>query len=261
MFKKIRSAVGKLFSERNQMKIVLILSSIFWNLRKYFLGVQIIYEKEFTDNWKRINNFSSQDKERNYALYQLVKKHNTLFTQNKNIIEFGVGRGASLRTICNFVNSKTNVYGLDQFGKESGFIKTVISKYDDHYIGSEYFSAESRFKNFDHKILESEINKEFEHKEIKLKLIACVFPNKFEENYLETLEKLKYSFVSLDFDLYESTLAALKFALPRLETGGIIFIDDYNFVNQSGVKQAVKDSKMNLSKCFQNSSGQLIYFN
>ena len=261
MFKKIRSFLGQLLSETNQHKIVLMLSNIFWNLRKYFLGVEIIYEKEFNDNWKKIKDFSAQDKERNYALYQLIKKHNALFTQNKNIIEFGVSRGASLYTICNFVNSNTNVYGLDHFGKKSEYVKNIISKYDDHYINRIPFSAESHFKNFDHKILESKINKEFEHKELKLELIECLFPNKIEDNYMEKLKKLKFSFVSLDFDLYEPTLDALNFALQRLETAGIIFIDDYNFINQSGIKQAVKDSKLDPSKCFQTSNGQLIYSN
>ena len=54
IFKKIRSLVGRLFSENQQMIIILWLSQIFWNLRKYFLGVEIIYPPEFLNNWKEI---------------------------------------------------------------------------------------------------------------------------------------------------------------------------------------------------------------
>ena len=72
-FKKIRSLVGRLFSEDQQMKIVLLLSKIFWGLRKYFLGVEIVYPKVFLENWESIKINSSQDKERNFTLYQLIK--------------------------------------------------------------------------------------------------------------------------------------------------------------------------------------------
>ena len=64
-FKKIRSLVGRLFSEKQQMVIILWLSQIFWFLRKYFLSVEIDYPNEFIDNWKDIKNKSSQDRERN----------------------------------------------------------------------------------------------------------------------------------------------------------------------------------------------------
>ena len=37
-------------------------------------------------------------------------------------------------------------------------------------------------------------------------------------------------------------------------------IDDYNFINQEGVKKAVKDLNIDLSKGFQTQSGQLIIF-
>ena len=66
MFKKIRSLVGRLFSENQQMKIVMWLSD-FWFLRKYFC-VTIDYPEEFLNNWKSIKSNSSQDKEKFYCL-------------------------------------------------------------------------------------------------------------------------------------------------------------------------------------------------
>ncbi len=72
---------------------------------------------------------------------------------------------------------------------------------------------------------------------------------------------MKFSFVNLDLDLYEATLAAINFVLPRLEQNAIILMDDFNFINQTGVSKAVKDSNLSLDKTIQTSSGQLIYFN
>jgi O-methyltransferase len=42
------------------------------------------------------------------------------------------------------------------------------------------------------------------------------------------LEDEKFSFVMVDFDKYEPTLAALQFFYPRVSTGGFIFVHDYN---------------------------------
>ena len=67
IFKKIRSLVGRLFDENQQMLIVMWLSDFFWGLRKYFLSVEIDYPEEFLENWKNIKKQSSQDKESNFA--------------------------------------------------------------------------------------------------------------------------------------------------------------------------------------------------
>ena len=91
MFKKIRSLVGRLFDENQQMIIVMYLSDFFWFLRKYFLSVEIEYPPEFLENWKTIKKNSSQDKERNFTVYQMIKVHNEIFKDKKtSIIEFGV---------------------------------------------------------------------------------------------------------------------------------------------------------------------------
>ena len=64
----------------------------------------------------------------------------------------------------------------------------------------------------------------------------------------------------LDFDLFTPTLDAIKFIIPRLEKNAIVLFDDYNFINQEGVKWAVKESGINLNKCIQTQSGQLICY-
>ena len=129
MFKHIRSLVGKLFNENQQMIIVMHLSQFFWFLRKYFLAVEIIYPKEFLKNWSIIKNYSSQDKERNFTVYQMIKVHNEVFKGKKtNLIEFGVDRGGTLTTISKFAKDESHIYALDNFGYYADEIKdNVIS--------------------------------------------------------------------------------------------------------------------------------------
>ena len=88
MFKHIRSLVGRLFNENQQMWVVMHLSDFFWYIRKYFLAVEINYPNEFLKNWSTIKSFSAQDKERNFTFYQLIKIHNEIFKGKKtNLIE------------------------------------------------------------------------------------------------------------------------------------------------------------------------------
>lgn len=48
----------------------------------------------------------------------------------------------------------------------------------------------------------------------------------------------RFSFVNLDVDIYESTLAGLKFFYPRMMPGGVIISHDYHSISCPGVKKA-----------------------
>ena len=136
-FKTIRSKVSKIFTENQQMKIIIFLSSFYWWLRKYFLGVQIAYPNEFLNNWKFVKKDSSLDMERNFTLYQLIKIHNKIFeNEETNMIEFGVSRGASLITAARFSKQNINLFGEDSFGYYAKEIKELsTSKFDSNYQG------------------------------------------------------------------------------------------------------------------------------
>ncbi len=56
----------------------------------------------------------------------------------------------------------------------------------------------------------------------------------------EGLEGERFALVSLDVDLEESTLAGLRFFLPRLCEGGYLLLHDYNNPKLPGVKRAVE---------------------
>ena len=260
-FKKIRSLVGRLFSERQQMKIILFLSRIFWHLRKYFLGVEIDYPDEFLENWRSIKNQSSQDRERNFTVYQLIKLHNKIFDgKQTNVIEFGTDRGGGLTTICKFIKKNTNVFSVDSFGLHADEIKKNVSKYDEHYQGKyKPFTKQTRFKEFNHIKMTEELNQILSKKNCKLQTLVGYFPNLKKED-INKITNLKFSFVHLDFDLYQSTIDTYNFIKDRLEDNAIILFDDYNLINQEGVKKAVADLNINLDRGIQTQSGQLIVF-
>ena len=260
-FKKIRSLVGRLFSEKQQMIIILWLSQVFWNLRKYFLGVQIDYPNEFIKNWDDIKKKSSQDKERNFTVYQLVKLHNRIFEgKQTNVIEFGTDRGAGLTTISKFIKKDTQVFSVDSFGLHAEEIKKSITKYDEHYHGKyKPFTRKTRFNDFSHEQMTENLNKILYEKNSKLETLVGYFP-KLKDEDMNKIKDLKFSFVHLDFDLYQSTIDTFNFIKDRLEKNAIILFDDYNLINQDGVKKAVRDLKIDLDKGIQTQSGQLIIF-
>lgn len=250
-----------MFSECQQMIIILWLSRLFWHLRKYFLGVEIDYPAEFLENWKTIKRKSSQDRERNFTVYQLVKLHNKIFEGNvTNIIEFGTDRGGGLTTICKFIKKDSKVYSVDSFGLHADEIKQNVSKYDEHYQGKyKPFTKKTRFKDFSHIEMTERLNEILFMKNSKLETIVGFFPRLKEED-MKKIINLKFSFVHLDFDLYQSTIDTFNFVKDRLEKNAIILFDDYNLINQEGVKKAVKDLKIDLDRGIQTQSGQLIFF-
>ena len=150
---------------------------------------------------------------------------------------------------------------MSRFGFYADDIKNNVTSHDAHYLGKyRPFTKKTRFKEFNYLSLEKQLNQDLIKKSSNLDIIKCYFPDQIDEKYLEKINSRKYSFVHIDFDLYKPTIEAIKFITPRLENNAIILFDDYNFINQEGVKCAVKDSKININKCIQTQSGQLIYF-
>lgn len=50
-----------------------------------------------------------------------------------------------------------------------------------------------------------------------------------------------FCFVSLDADLYRSTLDGLMYFYPRMESGGVILLHDYSGKQYAGVREAVRE--------------------
>ena len=132
------------------------------------MAIVIKYPEEFKDNWKSIKANTSQDKERNFTIYQLIKTYNSIFKeQETNVIEFGVDRGGTLTTISKFIKPNTNIFALDSFGYYAPEIKNKVTDFDPHYQGMyKPFTKKTRFHNFDHNKLETQLNENILKKKI-----------------------------------------------------------------------------------------------
>ena len=75
---------------------------------------------------------------------------------------------------------------------------------------------------------------------------------------MNIISNKKFSFVHFDFDLFKPTVEAIKFIQPRLAPNAIILFDDYNMINQEGVKHAIESTNFDIKKSIQTQSGQLI---
>tara|TARA_X000000950_G_scaffold282549_1_gene381604 strand:- start:902 stop:1675 length:774 start_codon:yes stop_codon:yes gene_type:complete len=87
---------------------------------------------------------------------------------------------------------------------------------------------QKQFKS-DEKFVNEKVLKDFEF----TRTYKGWIPTKFNK-----VEKLKFSFVHIDVDLYEPTLKSLEFFFPKLVSGGVIVCDDYNSLEFNGAKKA-----------------------
>jgi O-methyltransferase len=63
-------------------------------------------------------------------------------------------------------------------------------------------------------------------------------PGFFPDTTCDLPANTEFCFVHLDVDIYESTLAGLKYFYPRLKKGGILISHDYYAISCPGVKKA-----------------------
>lgn len=66
----------------------------------------------------------------------------------------------------------------------------------------------------------------------------------------EAATAVRFAFVHIDVDLFEPTLAALKFFHPRLIPGAIIVLDDDGFLTCPGARKAVEEFALTIRERF-----------
>ena len=129
-----------------------------------------------------------------------------------DMVEFGVAYGASARMIGEYGGGRT----LHLFDTFSGLPKPSAYDSPRFYQGSYSCSLESVQQY--------------------LAGLPCRFYEGFFPGTAAALEQDTFSFVHLDVDLYESTLAGLKFFYPRMSRGAILISHD--FQSAAGVDKA-----------------------
>ena len=147
--------------------------------------------------------------------------------------EFGVYKGNSLfqiatfRQILEFSEART-IYAFGCFGR---FPNDGIKDTEDKKFITRFSCEGGDATNF------SDMIKLINHKGFKnIFLIEGDVRETFSD-FLSENQHIRFNFVHLDMDVYEPTLFVLDKIYDRLVKGGIIMIDDYNFV--SGATRAV----------------------
>ena len=129
------------------------------------------------------------------------------------IAELGVYKGETARLIHHYLPERF----LNLFDTFEGFVKNDISKENDQIRNSE---SVNHFKDTS---IDSVLTF-IDSKNSNVRVFQGYFPDSVDKK----LEHTTFAFVHLDADLYEPTRNGLEYFYPRVSSGGIILIHDYN---------------------------------
>jgi len=147
-----------------------------------------------------------------------------------DIAELGVFRGGSARLICEGKGDRT----LHLFDTFAGLPSACGS--DTRFQGGSFAASLDPVKSY----LKPFPNVHFH---------AGLFPAS-----AEGLDNLRFCFVHLDADLYESTLAGIEWFYPRLNRGGVLISHDY-YGPADGAGKAVHEYLADKPECLIELSG------
>jgi O-methyltransferase len=166
----------------------------------------------------------SSDRLENIVKY--VKQTNGL---EGDVAEFGVFEGGSLDVIAKNVIPSKNIYGIDSF-------EGLPEPHKTHDLLTWNICKGGMKADF-------ETTKLALAKYTNLKLIKGFF----HEAIKELPKNIKFSFVHIDVDLYQSVKDACEYFYPKLVKNGIIISDDYEYEDTPGAKIALHEYFGNLS--------------
>jgi O-methyltransferase len=156
----------------------------------------------------------------NDRLCNIIKYSQLVRPLGGYMAEFGVYTGGSLEVLAKF-NRDNEIFGIDSF---VGLPKQ--SEYDFHRQG-----------DFADGVNVNTIAGYFKMAYPNVRIVQGFSPDVF--SYFDN--NVRFSFVHIDVDLYESVLHALDFFIPRMLTGGIIISDDYKVRSTPGCEKAIID--------------------
>ncbi len=173
---------------------------------------------------------SSKDKIRFYSLWLQLKsiKEKEI---NGDLAELGVYKGETAKLIHHMLPDKP----LHLFDSFSGLPKQVIREDCDGTVRPQTVQ-------FDNTSPEEVVMFISGNKNISIH--EGVFPDT-----AAGLENKSFAFVHIDADLYQSTIDALTFFYPKMVSGGVIIIHDYNH-NWEGVRKAVDEFENTIPEMF-----------
>lgn len=195
-----RNRIAKLFATRDRVV----------TYRMNYLAPNEHFEDYGSNDWVRV-----------MALQLAAKKINTTNIEG-NVAELGVYRGDFARFLnCEFPNRKL-------------FLFDTFEGFDDKDIRIDIDRGHSKrtqdFSNTSEKLVLSKMK--YKQK--------CIIRRGYFPGTANGLENERFSFVSIDADLFEPIYQGLRWFYPRLNYGGIIFVHDYNNREYTGSAEAVQ---------------------
>ena len=154
-------------------------------------------------------------------LCNLIKYSQLVAPLKGYMASFGVYMGGSLEVLAKY-NPTVDIFGIDSF---AGLPKENES-IDFHREGE--FSEGVNYHN---------IAGYFKMLYNNVRIVRGFSPDVFK--YFDN--NVRFSFVEIDVDLYQSVLDGLDFFMPRMLKGGIIIIDDYKVRSTPGSEKAIDD--------------------
>jgi len=164
--------------------------------------------------------------DRLYTLYQAIISVKNTSIQDGSIAEVGVYKGGSAYFIAmlaeKFIGNKTKIFVFDTF---EGHAESDI----DHRLDGPHTTDKFKDTSFD------EVSKY-----LSVFNNVVVYRGRFQDQCSQIQEE-SFSFVHVDVDIYEPTVACLHFFSSHLKAGGIMVVDDYGYKTCEGAKQAVDE--------------------
>lgn len=171
--------------------------------------------RPFTDLWKIVQPHTFLDVQPAWMIYQLAEAASRM---PHPIAEVGVCQGGTAKIIIERAPDSM-IFLFDTFEGHP----TPNPKYDDHKVGTMACSMDKvqKFLGLDERIIYKK----------------GIFPASAGAEF----HFIKFSFVHVDCDLYQSVKDCCEFFYDRLATGGVILFDDYSFSDCRGAQVAVDE--------------------
>lgn len=164
-------------------------------------------------------------------LLQMIERTKEL---EGEIAECGVFRGGTAVAMALYLRQQRiekRIYGFDSF---EGFDAESVKR--DLQLGGAY-NDDRQEHGFTETSEETVLTKLSRFRLVNLELV----PGYFSESLPKFCRPMTFCFVHLDVDLYDSYRQCLDFFYPRMVSGGIILLDEYNDPPWPGCNKAVDE--------------------
>ena len=162
-------------------------------------------DNDFIDIYSKIKLNTINPIYRLYTIYDLAKIH---LKENSTFVEVGSWRGGVSAMIASAFKSKNvTFFACDTF---NGVVNSSVE--DSFFKNSEYKDASiNDIEDLNRKL------------DLNIKPIQGIFPNSFNQIKLDN----KISFAHIDVDTFISAKESFDFIFNKMDTGGVIVLDDY----------------------------------